>query len=136
MADRTGHSLLHTLYGQSLRYDCHFFVEYFALDLIVENGECKGVMALCLEDGTIHRFRSKNTVSVHLTLFGCQLIFNSGAGNWRLWTCLFLMYISAHLHRRRYSDGGKSRLALPRSRICAISPYWHLWSWMSNNRRL
>ncbi|KAH1016701.1 hypothetical protein HUJ04_007878 [Dendroctonus ponderosae] len=62
VADRTGHSLLHTLYGQSLRYDCHFFVEYFALDLIVENGECKGVMALCLEDGTIHRFRSKNTV--------------------------------------------------------------------------
>ncbi|KAF7285928.1 succinate dehydrogenase [ubiquinone] flavoprotein subunit, mitochondrial-like isoform X1 [Rhynchophorus ferrugineus] len=62
VADRTGHSLLHTLYGQSLKYDCHYFVEYFALDLIMENGECRGVVALCLEDGTIHRFRSKNTV--------------------------------------------------------------------------
>lgn len=62
VADRTGHSLLHTLYGQSLRYDCNYFVEYFALDLIMENGECKGVLALCLEDGTIHRFLSKNTV--------------------------------------------------------------------------
>lgn len=55
VADRTGHSLLHTLYGQSLNYDCHYFVEYFALDLIMENGECKGVLAMCLEDGTIHR---------------------------------------------------------------------------------
>lgn len=63
VADRTGHSLLHTLYGQSLRYDCNYFIEYFALDLLMEDGECRGVIALCLEDGTIHRFRSKNTVS-------------------------------------------------------------------------
>lgn len=62
VADRTGHSLLHTLYGQSLRYDCNYFIEYFALDLLMEDGECRGVIALCLEDGTIHRFRSKNTV--------------------------------------------------------------------------
>lgn len=62
VADRTGHSLLHTLYGQSLSYDCNYFVEYFALDLLMENGECRGVIALCLEDGTIHRFHSKNTV--------------------------------------------------------------------------
>uniref|UniRef100_A0A7R8Z9A3 Succinate dehydrogenase [ubiquinone] flavoprotein subunit, mitochondrial n=1 Tax=Timema douglasi TaxID=61478 RepID=A0A7R8Z9A3_TIMDO len=62
VADRTGHSLLHTLYGQSLRYDCNYFVEYFALDLLMEDGECRGVIALCLEDGTIHRFHSKNTV--------------------------------------------------------------------------
>src|SRR5215469_2417798 len=62
VADRTGHSLLHTLYGQSLRYDCNYFVEYFALDLLMEDGECRGVIALCLEDGSIHRFRSKNTV--------------------------------------------------------------------------
>jgi succinate dehydrogenase (ubiquinone) flavoprotein subunit len=62
VADRTGHSLLHTLYGQSLRYDCNYFIEYFALDLLMEEGECRGVIALCLEDGTIHRFRSKNTV--------------------------------------------------------------------------
>ncbi|XP_033849450.1 succinate dehydrogenase [ubiquinone] flavoprotein subunit, mitochondrial [Acipenser ruthenus] len=62
VADRTGHSLLHTLYGRSLRYDTSYFVEYFALDLLMENGECKGVIALCMEDGSIHRFRSKNTV--------------------------------------------------------------------------
>merc|ERR1711899_35544 len=62
VADRTGHSLLHTLYGQSLRYDCNYFIEYFALDLLMEDGECVGVIALCLEDGSIHRFRSKNTV--------------------------------------------------------------------------
>ncbi|KAI1305203.1 Succinate dehydrogenase [ubiquinone] flavoprotein subunit, mitochondrial [Halotydeus destructor] len=62
VADRTGHSLLHTLYGQSLRYDCNYFIEYLALDLLMENGECRGVIALCLEDGTLHRFRSKNTI--------------------------------------------------------------------------
>lgn len=62
VADRTGHSLLHTLYGQSLSYDCNYFIEYFALDLLMENGQCVGVIALNLEDGSIHRFRSKNTV--------------------------------------------------------------------------
>jgi len=62
VADRTGHSLLHTLYGQSLSYNCDYFIEYFAMDLIMQNGECKGVIALNLEDGTIHRFRAKNTV--------------------------------------------------------------------------
>ena len=62
VADRTGHSLLHTLYGQSLSYDCNYFIEYFALDLIFENGECRGVLAICLEDGSIHRFRAHNTV--------------------------------------------------------------------------
>ncbi|XP_055854798.1 succinate dehydrogenase [ubiquinone] flavoprotein subunit, mitochondrial [Episyrphus balteatus] len=62
VADRTGHSLLHTLYGQSLSYDCNYFIEYFALDLLFENGECRGVIALCLEDGTLHRFRANNTV--------------------------------------------------------------------------
>lgn len=62
VADRTGHSLLHTLYGQSLSYDCNYFVEYFALDLLFENGECRGVIALNLEDGTLHRFRARNTV--------------------------------------------------------------------------
>jgi succinate dehydrogenase / fumarate reductase, flavoprotein subunit len=61
-ADRTGHAMLHTLYGQSLRYDTAFFIEYFALDLIMENGACRGVMALNMEDGTIHRFRSHQTI--------------------------------------------------------------------------
>ncbi|KAF9924372.1 succinate dehydrogenase flavoprotein subunit [Linnemannia zychae] len=62
VADRTGHSILHTLYGQSLRHNTNFFIEYFALDLIMENGECRGVIALNMEDGTLHRFRSHKTV--------------------------------------------------------------------------
>jgi succinate dehydrogenase / fumarate reductase flavoprotein subunit len=61
-ADRTGHAMLHTLYGQSLRYDTAFFIEYFALDLITENGACRGVMAMNMEDGSIHRFRAHQTV--------------------------------------------------------------------------
>ncbi|CAG0896977.1 unnamed protein product [Cyprideis torosa] len=62
VADRTGHSMLHTLYGLSLKYNCNYLIEYFALDLLMEGGECVGVLALCLEDGTLHRIRAKNTV--------------------------------------------------------------------------
>ena len=61
-ADRTGHAILHTLYQQSLKHEAEFFIEYFALDLIMEDGECRGVMALCLEDGKIHRFQAKIVV--------------------------------------------------------------------------
>jgi succinate dehydrogenase (ubiquinone) flavoprotein subunit len=62
-ADRTGHAMLHTLYGQSMRHDTQFFVEYFALDLLMDDeGTCRGVLALCLEDGTLHRFRSHQTI--------------------------------------------------------------------------
>ncbi len=61
-ADRTGHAMLHSLYQQSLKYDADFYIEYFALDLIMENGECRGVIAMCLEDGSIHRFRSHSVV--------------------------------------------------------------------------
>ncbi|KAJ8520414.1 hypothetical protein ONZ45_g2762 [Pleurotus djamor] len=61
-ADRTGHAILHTLYGQSLRHDTNFFIEYFALDLIMQDGECVGVIALNMEDGTLHRFRAHKTV--------------------------------------------------------------------------
>ena len=57
-ADRTGHAILHTLYQQALKHKAEFFVEYFALDLIMENGECKGVVAWNLDDGTIHVFRA------------------------------------------------------------------------------
>ena len=61
-ADRTGHAMLHALYQQSLKYDADFFIEYFAIDLIMENGVCRGVIALCMDDGTIHRFRAKAVV--------------------------------------------------------------------------
>ena len=61
-ADRTGHAILHTLYQQSLKHSCEFFVEYFALDLIMEDGVCRGVMAWNLDDGTLHRFRAHKVV--------------------------------------------------------------------------
>ena len=62
-ADRTGHAILHTLYGQALRYQTEFFIEYFALDLIMDaDGRCRGVTCLKMDDGTIHRFRANLTV--------------------------------------------------------------------------
>ncbi|MGA1375590.1 MAG: succinate dehydrogenase flavoprotein subunit [Steroidobacteraceae bacterium] len=57
-ADRTGHAMLHTLYQQSIKNEAEFFIEYFAIDLIMENGECRGVVALNLAEGTLHRFRA------------------------------------------------------------------------------
>ncbi|PPR66237.1 MAG: Succinate dehydrogenase flavoprotein subunit [Alphaproteobacteria bacterium MarineAlpha3_Bin7] len=62
-ADRTGHAILHTLYQQCLKYNAEFFVEYFAIDLIMdEEGNCRGVLAWNLADGTMHRFLGKLTV--------------------------------------------------------------------------
>jgi succinate dehydrogenase / fumarate reductase flavoprotein subunit len=61
-ADRTGHAMLHTLYQQSLKHDAEFFIEYFALDLIMENGECRGVIALDMSEGTLHRFRAHQVI--------------------------------------------------------------------------
>ena len=61
-ADRTGHAILHTLYGQSLKNNAEFFIEYFAIDLIITEGRCTGVVAWKLDDGTIHVFNAKMTV--------------------------------------------------------------------------
>ncbi len=61
-ADRTGHALLHTLYGQSLKHKTEFFIEYFVIDLIMEGTKCHGVIALCLEDGTLHCFKANVTI--------------------------------------------------------------------------
>ncbi len=61
-ADRTGHAMLHTLYQQALRHEAQFFIEYFAVDLIMENGECRGVVAINMADGTVHRFIGHKTV--------------------------------------------------------------------------
>jgi succinate dehydrogenase / fumarate reductase flavoprotein subunit len=61
-ADRTGHAIIHTLYGQALRHGSEFFIEYFVIDLLMEDGECRGVIALCMEDGSLHRFRAKMTM--------------------------------------------------------------------------
>jgi succinate dehydrogenase / fumarate reductase flavoprotein subunit len=61
-ADRTGHAMLHTLYQQSLKHEARFFIEYFAIDLIMENGECRGVVALDMASGTLHRFRAHKVI--------------------------------------------------------------------------
>ena len=62
-ADRTGHAMLHTMYGQALRHSAEFFIEYFAIDLIMDDeGRCRGVIALSMQDGTLHRFRAHQTI--------------------------------------------------------------------------
>ena len=61
-ADRTGHAMLHTLYQQSLKHEATFYIEYFALDLIMENGECRGVIAIDMADGSLHRFRAHRVI--------------------------------------------------------------------------
>ena len=61
-ADRTGHAMLHTLYGQCVKHDVEFFIEYVALDLIMEDGAVRGVMVWNLDDGTIHRFRAHKVI--------------------------------------------------------------------------
>ncbi|HEY6453961.1 MAG TPA: succinate dehydrogenase flavoprotein subunit [Steroidobacteraceae bacterium] len=61
-ADRTGHAMLHTLYQQSIRHSATFFVEYFAIDLMMESGECRGVVALDMAEGQLHRFRAHRTI--------------------------------------------------------------------------
>jgi succinate dehydrogenase / fumarate reductase flavoprotein subunit len=61
-ADRTGHAMLHTLYGAALKHAAEFFIEFFVLDLIMDEGRCRGVVALKLDDGTIHRFRAHMTI--------------------------------------------------------------------------
>ena len=61
-ADRTGHAMLHTLYGQCVKHNVNFFIEYFALDLIEEDGAVRGLMAWCLDDGSIHRIRAHKVI--------------------------------------------------------------------------
>ena len=110
-ADRTGHAILHTLYGQSLRHNAQFFVEYFALDLLMgEDGSCQGIIAWKLDDGTLHRFRAKT----------------HGAGDRRLRPRLFLGDLGAYLHRRRQRHGGARRPAAPGHGVRAVPPDRHL----------
>ena len=83
-ADRTGHAILHTLYQQSLKAKAEFFIEYFAIDLIMDDeGACCGVMAIDLATGTLHRFRRPP----------------DRAGDRRLWPGLFLMHLRPYLYR-------------------------------------
>jgi succinate dehydrogenase / fumarate reductase flavoprotein subunit len=85
-ADRTGHAMLHTLYGQALRFKTEFFIEFFAIDLIMEDGRCRGVVCLKLDDGTIHRFRAQLVIlatgGYGRTYFSCTSAHTcSGDGN-------------------------------------------------------
>jgi len=74
-ADRTGHAILHTLYQQCLKHKARFFIEYFAIDLLMdEDGACHGLLAWCLEDGSIHRFRANMTV---IATGGCGRVYQS-----------------------------------------------------------
>src|SRR3954447_1937535 len=77
-ADRTGHAMLHTMYGQALRHAAEFYIEYFAIDLIMDDqGTCRGVIALNLEDGTLHRFSAQTTI---LATGGYGRIYHSCTG--------------------------------------------------------
>src|SRR5437763_1370136 len=77
-ADRTGHAMLHTMYGQALRHSAEFYIEFFAIDLIMDDqGTCRGVIALSLEDGTLHRFRAQTTI---LATGGYNRIYHSCTG--------------------------------------------------------
>src|SRR5260370_2180410 len=74
-ADRTGHAILHTLYQQCLKHQARFFIEYFAIDLLMdEDHSCRGLLAWCLEDGSIHRFRANMTV---IATGGCGRVYES-----------------------------------------------------------
>ena len=94
-ADRTGHAMLHTLYQQSLKHDAEFYIEYFAIDLIMEDGACRGVVAIDLATG-------RCTASVA----------PGHSRDGRLRPCLFLLHLGAHLHRRRQRHGAARRPAV------------------------
>jgi succinate dehydrogenase / fumarate reductase flavoprotein subunit len=87
-ADRTGHAMLHTMYGQALRHSAEFYIEFFAIDLIMDDqGTCRGVIALNLEDGTLHRFRAQTTIlatggynRVYLSCTGAHTCTGDGGG--------------------------------------------------------
>ena len=96
-ADRTGHAILHTLYGQSLKNNAEFYIEYFAIDLIMsEDGQCQGVLAWRLEDGDVP----------------CIPYQDDRAGNRRLWPGLLQRNLGAYLHGRRRRNG-RSRRTCP-----------------------
>ena len=119
-ADRTGHAMLHTLYQQSLKHEASFFIEYFALDLIMENGECRGVIALDMSDGTLHRFRAHH----------------GDRGHRRLRPRVVFLHLGAHLHRRRRRHGAARGLAAAGHGIRAVPPHRHLRRRLSDHRGL
>jgi succinate dehydrogenase/fumarate reductase flavoprotein subunit len=132
-ADRTGHAMLHTLYGQSLKTGVQFFIEWFALDLMMSDGKCVGVTAMNMEDGTCHRMFARNTI---LATGGKRSIieeeYSFGTNERRLRTSILQRYKCAYEHRRWKCDGVKSGIATSRYGVCAISPFWNLWRWRTS----
>ena len=118
-ADRTGHAILHTLYQQSLKNKAKFFIEYFALDLIMdEQNGCQGVVAWSLEDGNLHKFNAKKVV-----------LATGGYGR---------VYFSATSAHTCTGDG--NAMALRAGFLFKIwslfnFTHWYLWCWLFNNRR-
>ena len=104
-ADRTGHAILHTLYQQSLKHEAPFYIEYFALDLIMEDGECRGVMALDMPERH------------------CTVPANAVSGHRWLRQGLFLLHLGPHLHRRRQ-----------RAWFCVPVCHYRIWSSSSFTR--
>ncbi len=110
-ADRTGHAMLHTMYGQALRHAAEFYIEFFAIDLIMDDqGTCRGVIALKLDDGTLHRFRAQTTI---LATGGYGRAYAS---------CTSAPY----LHRRRRRDGVAGRAAAAGHGVRPVPPDRHL----------
>ena len=119
-ADRTGHAMLHTMYGQALRHAAEFYIEYFAIDLIMDDeGRCRGVIALNMDDGTIHRF------SANMTIIGDR----------RLWAHVFLLHLGAYLHRRRQCHGAARRIAAAGHGIRAVPSDRNLSRRLPDHRR-
>ena len=119
-ADRTGHAMLHTLYGQALKAKCEFFIEYFAIDLIRDDdGRVRGIVCLKLDDGTIHRFRAQTTI-----------LATGGYGR-----AYFSAHLGPHLHRRRQRDGAARRPAAAGHGVRAVPPDRHLRRRLPHHRR-
>ncbi len=119
-ADRTGHAILHTLYQQSLKHEVEFFVEYIALDLIMdEDGACRGVTAWSLDDGTHPPLPRPD----------------GGAGDRRLWPRLSELHLRPYLHRRRQRHGDPRRPADAGHGIRAVPPDRHLRRRLPDHRR-
>src|ERR1700682_6389975 len=122
-ADRTGHAMLHTMYGQALRHAAEFYIEFFAIDLIMDDqGVCRGVIALKLDDGTLHRFRAQTTI-----------LATGGYGR------AYATCTSAHTCT---GDGGAMALAGAGARPAAaghgvrpVPPHRHLWRRLPRHRR-
>jgi hypothetical protein len=130
-ADRTGHAMLHTLYGQSLKEGVQFFIEYFALDLMMNEGKCVGITAMNMEDGTVHRMFSRNTI---LATGGKRSAWGEKRQGailtiHRIRTCVLQCYERTYEHRRRECYGRKSRSSTSRYGIRTVSSLRYLRRW-------